>query len=454
MAQRDLHLTSGSITPQLLRLCLPLLAANVLQQLYNIINSLVVTTYIGEDAFAALGVAESVMNLYIYVITGACMGASVLTAQYFGQENYPRLRRQLFVSAALIGGCTLAAVLLGQLFLPQLLRAIQTPQELMGYVSSYLRIILVGMLFTFTYNFLAATLRSVGDTKAAMYFLLISLAFNLVVAWLLVAVLELDITGTALATASAQLLSSLLCFLYIRRKRPFLLLRREDMRMDGAMARKTISYGAVAALQQSSLYLGKLLVQGAVNGISAVSTAPISAFTAATRIENFTQAFGISGCEAIAIFVAQNRGAGHTRRTYQGFLRGSALTVGSGLFFSALMVLAARPLSSIFLSEGEGAIGLCVSYLQILGSVYFLSFIGHSYVGWFRGCGRMTVTFLGTTIQIVCRVAGTYLLVSRLGLDAVAWSTGMGWVLIVLFHSTMFLLQKKGIWPKATPAES
>ena len=453
MAQRELHLTSGSITPQLLRLCLPLLAANVLQQLYNIINSLVVTQYIGEDAFAALGVAESVMNLYIYVITGACMGASVLTAQYFGQENYPRLRQQLFVSASLIGGCTLAAVLLGQLFLPQLLQLIQTPADLMGDVSAYLRIILTGMIFNFAYNFLAATLRSVGDTKAAMYFLLISLAFNLVVAWLLVAVLELDITGTALATASAQLLSSLLCFLYIRRKRPFLLLRREDMRMDGAMARKTISYGAVAALQQSSLYLGKLLVQGAVNGISAVSTAPISAFTAATRVENFTQAFGQSGCESISIFVAQNRGAGRQDRAYQGFLRGAALTVSSGLLFSALMVLAARPLASIFLSEG-GAVDLCVGYLQIVGWFYFLSFIGFSYVGWFRGCGRMTVTFLGTTIQIVCRVAGTYLLVSRLGLDAVAWSTGMGWVLIVLFHSTMFLLQKKGIWPKATPSES
>ena len=223
--------------------------------------------------------------------------------------------------------------------------------------------------------------------------------------------------------------------------------------MDGAMARKTISYGAVAALQQSSLYLGKLLVQGAVNGISAVSTAPISAFTAATRVENFTQAFGQSGCESISIFVAQNRGAGRQDRAYQGFLRGAALTVSSGLLFSALMVLAARPLASIFLSEAD-AVDLCVGYLQIVGWFYFLSFIGFSYVGWFRGCGRMTVTFLGTTIQIVCRVAGTYLLVSRLGLDAVAWSTGMGWVLIVLFHSTMFLLQKKGIWPKATPAES
>ena len=108
---RQLQLTSGAITPQLLRLTLPLLGANVLQQLYNIINSLVVTHYLGEDAFAALGVAESVMNLYIYVITGACMGASVLIAQFFGEGDLAKLRQQLYISAVLIGGCTLAAVL-------------------------------------------------------------------------------------------------------------------------------------------------------------------------------------------------------------------------------------------------------------------------------------------------------------------------------------------------------
>lgn len=101
---KQIHLTSGPITSQLIRLCLPLLAANVLQQLYNIINSLIVRHYIGGDAFAALGVAESVMNLFIYVITGACMGASVLVARFFGERNFPRLRRQLFVSA-----CSLAA---------------------------------------------------------------------------------------------------------------------------------------------------------------------------------------------------------------------------------------------------------------------------------------------------------------------------------------------------------
>ena len=354
-------------------------------------------------------------------------------------------------SAALIGGCTLSAVVLGQLFLPQLLQVIQTPADLMGDVSAYLRIILTGMVFTFTYNYLASTLRAVGDTKAAMYFLLISLGYNLAAAWLLVAVLGMDITGTALATASAQLLSSLLCLFYIRRKRAFLLLGREDMKMDAGMARMTASYSAVAALQQSSLYLGKLLVQGAVNGISLVSTAPISAFTAATRVENFTQAFGQSGCEAISIFVAQNRGAGHRERTYQGFARGAGLTILVGFFFSALMVLAARPLSMIFLSDPE-AVSLCASYLRIIGWFYFLSFTGHSYVGWFRGNGRMNITFWGTTIQIICRVVGTYLLVSTMGLDSVALSTGVGWVVIVCFHSTMFLLQWKGIWPKAAPA--
>ena len=110
-------LTQGSIMPQITRLCIPLLAANILQQLYNIINSLVVTHYLGQNAFAALGVAESIVNLFTYVITGACMGASVLTAQLYGEGNMPRLRRQLFVSAVLIGGCVLAAVAAGQLSL-------------------------------------------------------------------------------------------------------------------------------------------------------------------------------------------------------------------------------------------------------------------------------------------------------------------------------------------------
>ncbi len=437
---QNLHLTSGPITPQLIQLCLPLLLGNVLQQLYNIINSLVVTHYLGNNAFAALGVAESVMNLFIYAISGACMGASVLIARFFGQRDFARLRQQIYVTVVLIGGCTLVAVTAGQIFLPQLLRIIQTPAELYADVSTYLRCILVGMLFTFSYNFLAATLRAVGNTRTALYFLLISLGYNLVCAWFLVAVMKLGILGTALATASAQLLSTLLCLLYIRKKQPFLRVGRADMKLSMEMIRETSGYSVIAALQQSSLYLGKLMVQSAVNGLG---TAAISGFTAATRVENFIQAFGISGCESIAIFVSQNKGAKEEKRSLQGFFQGGALVICMGLFFSAALVLGGDLFVIPFLDAGEAeARILGGSYLRLLGWFYFLSFTGHAYVGHFRGVGRMNITFWGTTTQIAVRVVGTYLLVDRMGLNSVALSTGIGWVVIVIFHTCCFLLER------------
>jgi len=441
----QVNLTQGSIMPQLFRLCLPLLAANVLQQLYNIINSLVVTHYLGGNAFAALGVAESIMNLFIYVITGACMGASVLVAQFYGEGNMPRLRRQLYVSAVLIGGCTLTAVSLGQIFLPQVLRLIHTPDELMGDAAAYLRVILVGMVFTFTYNYLASTLRAVGDTRTALYFLLLSLGYNLACAWLLVAVFKLGITGTAIATATAQCLSSALCFWYIRKKRPYITIHLADMKMDRELAGKTVSFAAVAALQQSSLYLGKLMIQGAVNGLG---TASIKAFTAVTRVENFVQAFGLSGCEATAIFVAQNKGAGDLKRSLQGFARGGVVQTAIGIGFTVLMLTVPEWLLYPFLSGEAESMVHGVSYLHWIGGFYFLSFIGNHYVGWYRGTGRMNITFWGTTIQVAIRVILSYLLVNVMGVGAVGLATGIGWIVIVCYQTVVFILERKGIRPK------
>ncbi len=437
---QNIRLTSGSITPLLLRLYFPLLVGNVLQQLYNIINSMVVTHYLGGNAFAALGVAESVMNLFIFAISGACVGASVLVARFYGQRDFARLRQQIYVTIVLIGGCTLAAVILAQIFLPQLLHLIHTPQELMWDVSVYLRCILVGMLFTFTYNFLASTLRAVGNTKAALYFLLISLGYNLAAAWFLVAVVRLGILGTALATASAQLLSTLLCLIYIRKKQAFLRVGRADMRLDRALIRETAGYSVISALQQSSLYLGKLMIQSAVNDLG---TYAIRGFTAATRVENFIQAFGISGSESIAIFVAQNLGAKEEDRAMGGFLRGSAMLISVGVIFSAALVLWGGWFVLPFLEQGDAmSAAMGGGYLRTLGWFYFLSFIGHCYVGHFRGEGRMNITFWGTTSQIAVRVVGTYLLVSRLALNATALATGVGWMVIVLFHSCVFLSER------------
>ena len=227
---------------------------------------------------------------------------------------------------------------------------------------------------------------------------------------------------------------------YIRKKQPFLRVGREDMKLNMAMIRETSSSSVIAALQQSSLYLGKLMVQSAVNGLG---TAAISGFSAATRVENLIQAFGISGSESIGIFVAQNKGAKEEKRALEGFFKGSMLVIGMGVVFSVALVLGGSYFVLPFLGAEEVESRLLGGgYLNLLGWFYFLSFTGHSYVGHFRGIGRMNITFWGTTTQIIVRVIGTYLLVDTMGLNAVALATGIGWVIIVIFHSCCFLRER------------
>jgi len=442
---KNVHLTSGPIMPQLFRLCVPLLIGNVLQQLYNIINSLIVTRYLGSGAFAALGVAETIMNLFIYCISGACTGASVLIARDYGEGDRPKLRRQMYVTFVIIGGCTLAAVAVGQIFLPALLKIMNTPAELMGYVSTYLRCILVGMLFTFTYNFLASALRAVGNTRVALYFLLISLGYNIVAAWLLVAHFNMGIFGTALATATAQFISTALCFIYILKKQPFLIPGFQDMRLSVETMRETASFGVIAALHQSSLHLGKMMIQSAINTLG---TAAISGFAAATRVENFVQAFGMSGSETLSIFIAQNKGAKQPERANSGFKKGFAVMLAAGAISTVLLVCFARSFAAPFLDANDyAAIEYAVDYLFLLGFFYILSFVGHSFVGYFRGSGRMNIPFWGTTIQIAVRVVGTYLLIDRMALDATALATGIGWVVIVIFHGGNYLAERYHFFP-------
>ncbi len=435
---KELHLTSGNIPSQMFRLYLPLLFANVLQQLYNVINALIVSRFISDQAFAALGVAESIMNLYAFAILGACTGAGVLVAQSYGHGDFDHLRQQLFASAVLIGSIVLGAVALGLLFLPQLLGLLHTPEELMAEASAYLWVVLPGMLFTFAYHFLASALRAVGDTKAALYFLLLSLGYNLVCAWFLVVVLELGIVGAGLATASAQLLSASLCLVYIRKKRAFLWLQRKDMHM-GRSLRRVSSFAAASALQQSSLYLGKLLVQGSVNDLG---TAAIAAFAAGCRADNFGQGFSVSGSDAISIFIAQNRGAGRKNRMMQCFRIGTGMNFVLVLLITLGMGFFARPIGQLFLGGSEG-LELCTGYLQMLSFFYLLTFIGNSFSGWFRGNGHMAISFWITTSQIVVRVIGTWLLAPRMGLNAVALSTGLGWVVMAALMLLFFFLVRR-----------
>ncbi len=429
-------LTSGKISSQLFALALPLLMGNILQQLYNVVAAIIVGQYLGKEAFAAIGIAGTVMNLFFFVLIGCCTGVSIILASLFGRGDFHSLRKECFLAVVFGTGFTLFLSIFFTLLLSPLLKVINTPAEIFDYTWDYLIIILGGLLATFFYNLCAAALRAVGNTRYALFFLMIAVAVNVGLTFVLVALLDFGIVGAAWATVFSQGLSALLCMAYIKKKLPFLVPTREDMRYDGALLKKTILFASLSAMHQSSLYIGKLLVQGAVNLLGTVS---IAAYTATARIEGVSLAVGESGSESVSVFVAQNTGAGNKKRALEGFRLGFFSLASLGVAISFILYLTAEQCVALFVGSGQtAAIAEGVSYMQLLSFFYVLSFIGSSFVGYYRGSGRINIPFIGTTLQLSVRVILSYWLAPSMGLKAVALATGIGWIAIVTFQTTIF----------------
>lgn len=441
-------LLQGNIRSQLITLALPLLLGNILQQFYNTADALIIGSFLGTNAFAAVGVAGSVMNLFIFMLNGFCIGVSILFGQLYGHGDQDAFRREMFVSLTLGCGITLLLSALFILLLRPILYLIQTPAELMGDASAYLVIIIAGMITTYFYNLFSNVLRAVGNTKASLYFLCISVVLNCLLDYLFVAVLPMGIAGAALATVLAQLVSAVCCLLYIRHGFRFMLCTARDAGWHRTLIRRTLSFGVASALHQSSLYIGKLLVQGAVNTLG---TAGIAAYTATSRIEGVANSFGSSAGQAMSVFLSQNYSAGQSERIRSGFRTGFLLNVLMGLALSAIMFLTADPCMRIFLDAADDvSFRYGVEYLRLVSLVYVLCFTGNSFVGFFRGVGKVEAPIIGTTLQIAIRAVLSYLLVGRMGLSAVALATGIGWI----FSNSYQVLTWHALQKKICPAPS
>ncbi len=434
-------LLEGSITKQLIHLALPLLLSNLLQQLYNTADSLIVGQFLGTEAFASTGISGSVMNLFILVLNGFCVGTSMLFGQLYGAGSKGKFRQCVFT--ALAGGAVLTAIFsIGSLtLLTPLLRLMSTPAELMEYCEAYLNIILAGLICTYLYNLFSAILRAMGDTTASLIVLALSVSLNVGLDILFISGFHIDIQGAALATVLAQLLSTVCCFVYLKKKYPEYLCSSKDIGFYPNLLSGIMRFGMITALQQSSLHLGRLLVQSAVNTLG---TSAIAAFTAAMRVEYFSAALGDCGSQSISIFIAQNYGAGKNERLEGGYKNGRKLLLSVGLPLSFLMFVFAEFCISIFIKEADPYVieQGCI-YLRTICVFYALCYLGNCYVGFFRGVGKFLIPFAGTTMQLTVRVILSYLLIARLALGGVAAATGIGWICIVSFHTIMYKKTKK-----------
>ncbi|MDY5213582.1 MATE family efflux transporter [Intestinibacter sp.] len=433
-------LTEGNIKRQLIYLSIPLLIGSIFQQFYNTIDSIIVGTYVGHDAFAAIGISGTIMNLFIFIVIGCCTGISIITAQLYGEKNYEYMRNEIFLSSVLGGVATIIISVLGIIFMPIILNIIQTPSQLKGYVTQYMNVILGGLISTFLYNFLSSILRSVGNTKMALIFLVISIILNIILDLVLIKQFSMGIIGAALATVISQLVSAVLLYLYIIFKIPFLRVKKGDIKYNFKLIKLTCQYSFVSALHQSSLYIGKLLVQGAVNSLGIDA---ISAYTATGRIEDVILAFGNSGAEATSIFIAQNTGAKNYKRVLEGFKNALILIQLVCILIILFLFFKSDILLNFFVfDEGKSVLNYGVQYFRIISLFYIISLVGSIFVGYYRGTGHVNIPVIGTTLQITIRVILSYLLSRTMGIGGVALATGIGWVGIITFQISVFVIKK------------
>lgn len=432
-------MTKGPIIPQLTAFTIPLVLGNLFQLTYNAADSVIVGKFVGDDALAAVGSAGPIMNMVILFISGMCMGAGILMSTQYGAKKYELLERQ--ISTTMLGGLAFSAAVAVLLiaFAYPLLRLLQVPEDIIHSAVMYLRIVFVGLIFTFIYNFFSNTLRALGDSKVPLYFLIISAVLNVVLDLFFVVVVKWGVPGSALATMLSEALCCLFCLIYIKKKIPILCLGKKWKVFDGSILLRTFNYGITSALQQMCIQLGKICVQTVVN---VQGVAFIAAFTAINRVDDFAMTPQQNIAHATTTFMAQNKGAGKIRRMKRGFLSSIILQVIYTTVIAVVVFVFSRQIMQLFVSDGsEEVITLGISYLQLIAFMYFMPSATNIIQGFFRGLGDLKVTLISTILNMSARFLSAWIMIHILGggFGCLAWANFAGWIAMLAFQIPMIL---------------
>ena len=420
-------LTRGPISRSLILFALPMMAGNLLQQFYNIADTLIVGRVLGANALAAVGSAYTLMTFLTSIFLGLSMGSGALFSIYRGRGDEVTLRRGVAHAFALILLITLALNAAVYAFLEPILAFLRVPAEVIDGMRSYLLIIFAGLVATSLYNYLSCLLRALGNSTAPLIFLTASALLNVGLALLFVAVLNMGIAGAAWATVIAQYVSGLGLLIFVLSKCKDIIPKRNELRYDRAILRQIVSMSSLTCAQQSVMNFGILMVQGLVNSFGPTVMA---AFAAAVKIDSFAylpvQDFG----NAYSTFIAQNYGAGNSARISEGTKRAFALSGGFSLVISALVFALAAPLMRVFVGAGEAAVVAAgVKYLRIEGAFYCgIGFLFLLY-GYFRAVCRPAMSVVLTVISLGTRVALAYALAPLMGEVGVWLAIPIGWAL-------------------------
>ena len=430
-------LTTGKIMPILVNFTVPLVLGNLLQLTYNAVDSIIVGHFVGKEALAAVGICNPISTLMILFLNGLCMGASILMGIQYGAKDYKTLHRQ--ISTTMLSGVVFSffLTLFCVVFAVPILHLLQVDASIMEMTRQYLRIIFLGLMFTFLYNFFSSTLRALGDSASPLYFLIISAVLNIFGDLFFVIVLKAGSNGCAISTVLSEALCCLFCIIYIQKKVPILRLGKKWLVFDSRLLKKTIAYGWASAMQQATVQMGKIAIQALVNTMG-VSVA--AAFAVVNRIDDFAITPEQNIAHAMTALMAQNKGAGKNDRMREGFRCGMILEIVYGAAVMVICQVFAGELMALFVKDEE-VIGHGVIYLHLIAVMYILPAVTNAIQGFFRGIGDLKVTLMSSFTNMAVRViaAAPMILLWNFGIEALPYSYLAGWVAMLLVETPLMI---------------
>lgn len=430
-------LTTGKIMPILVNFTVPLVLGNLFQLTYNAVDSIIVGHFVGKEALAAVGICNPISTLMILFLNGLCMGASILMGIQYGAKDYKTLHRQ--ISTTMLSGVVFSffLTLFCVVFAVPILHLLQVDASIMEMTRQYLRIIFLGLMFTFLYNFFSSTLRALGDSASPLYFLIISAVLNIFGDLFFVIVLKAGSNGCAISTVLSEALCCLFCIIYIQKKVPILRLGKKWLVFDSRLLKKTIAYGWASAMQQATVQMGKIAIQALVNTMG-VSVA--AAFAVVNRIDDFAITPEQNIAHAMTALMAQNKGAGKNDRMREGFRCGMILEIVYGAAVMMICQVFAGELMALFVKDEE-VIGHGVIYLHLIAVMYILPAVTNVIQGFFRGIGDLKVTLMSSFTNMAVRViaAAPMILLWNFGIEALPYSYLAGWVAMLLVETPLMI---------------
>lgn len=446
---KTLIMTEGNPYRLLLTFALPLMLGNVFQQMYTVVDTMVVGKGIGVDALAAVGAADWLNWMSLGMLSGLAQGFSIPMAQEFGAGNREKLKKSIGNAISLSAVCAVVLLIVFQSIALPVLRLLDTPEEILPMSMLYIRIFFAGIPISMTYNVLAATLRAMGDGKTPLYAMIVASFVNIGLDVLFVMVFPFGVAGAAVATLIAQVVAAAYCYVELRRSGG-ILLSKGDFAMDGRLCGRLLRLSVPLAFQNAIIAVGGMIVQFVVNGFGVLF---IAGYTAANKLYGILEIAATSFGYAISTYVGQNIGARRMARLKSGHVAALVVSVATALVITGCMLIFGKAIIGLFLSgtpeEIEVAGAVAYRYLVFMSLALPSLYLLYVYRSALQGMGNTLIPLLSGILEFLMRTGAVLLLTGVVGSDGIFWAEISAWIgaavlLALSYYVIMGKMKRKG----------